>query len=331
MKIKSIIGIIFLILILCVSVSAAEETHTHCVCGGDAPAGHTCSDIVWKEWNGENITEPGNYYLTQSYGAVDRNIYILADAHICLNGCRIDFLTNRSVTIESGVSVSFCDCSEQNSGGIGGARGLATVAVYGNLDVYQGYYSSTHCAIYNYSTGTVNFYNGKINANGSSYPNGLTNSKGTLNVYDGIFHGYNLDICKYSGTVSVMGGIYTKEVPAELLAEGYECVQNPDSSWYRYKVQKINKITISNNNDQIHVFNPDSVGYEDITVLAVYYLDDINFVVAIDPQVDILADTTTYIPVSEDIDMNQVVRVKVFLWYDLVNLKPIPQSASPLE
>ena len=333
MKIKSIIGIIFFMLILCVSANATDETHTHCICGGDVPAGHTCSDIVWKEWNGENITEPGNYYLAQHYGTPDRNITISADAHICLNGYRISFLTNRSVTIESNVSVSFCDCSEDNSGGISSAQCLATVAVYGNLDVYQGSYTSTDCAIYNYSTGTINFYNGKINANGSpyGYPNGINNSKGTLNVYDGIFYGYNMDICKYSGTVVVMGGIYTKQVPADLLAEGYECVPNPDDNWYRYKVQKIMKITISNNNDQIHVFNPDSVGYEDITVLAVYYLDETHFVVAIDPQADILADTTTYIPVPEDIDMNQVVQVKVFLWYDLVNLKPIPQSACPLE
>ena len=308
-----------------------KKPHTHCVCGGDIPAGHTCSDIVWQEWNGENITEPGNYYLTTSMGAVDRNITITADAHICLNGNDIGFLTNRSVNIESGVSVSFCDCSEENTGGIGGAQGLATVAVYGNLDVYQGYYRSTHSAIYNYSTGTVNFYNGKINANGSSYPNGVTNEKGVFNIYNGKFHGYNMDICKYSGTVSVMGGIYTKEVPADLIADGYECVANPDDSWYRYKVQKVKKITVSNNNDQIHIFNPGSVSYEDITVLAVYYLDETNFVVAIAPQVDVLADITTYVPVPEDVDMDQVVQVQVFLWYDLVNLKPIPQSAGPLE
>ena len=331
MKIKSLIGIIFLMLILCVSASAADVTHTHCVCGGDVPEGHTCSDIEWKEWNGESITEPGNYYLVNSKIGFDYNINITADAHICFNGCKISFLTNRNVEIESGVSVTFCDCSEGNEGGVGGAQVTAAVMVYGNLDVYQGRYSCTHCAIYNNSTGTVNFYNGRVNANGGSYPDGIINSKGTFNIYDGIFYGYDNDVNRYSGTISIMGGIYTKQVPADLLAEGYECVPNPNDSWYRYKVQKIMKITISNNNDQIHVFNPDSVGYEDITVLAVYYLDETHFVVAIDPQADILADTTTYIPVPEDIDMNQVVQVKVFLWYDLVNLKPIPQSACPLE
>lgn len=331
MKIKNFIGIVFLMLILCVSVSAAEESHTHCICGGDIPAGHTCSDIQWTEWNAEDITEPGNYYLANSIKALDNSIEISQDAHICLNGNEISFLTNRDVTIKSGVSVTFCDCSEDNTGKIGGAQVLATISVSGNLDVYQGYYAGTHSAISNQSTGTVNFYNGKINANGSSYPNGVENSKGTFNIYDGKFHGYNEDICKYSGTVSVRGGIFTKEVPQDLIADGYECVTNPDDSWYRYKVQKLTEVTILSSNDQIKIYNPDSVGYEDATVLVICYQNDNGFSVGMNPQVDILPNDTTSIPFPQGISVEQASQVKVFLWYDLENLKPISKSACPLE
>ncbi len=327
MKIKSLIVIAFLVSVLCISVSAAEEPHTHCVCGGDAPAGHSCSDIQWIEWNGENITEPGNYYLASSYGSVNNSIRISHDAHICFNGNKINFLSNREVTIDSGVSVSFCDCSEENTGGVGGAQVTATVMVYGNLDVYQGKYTSSHCAIYNNSTGTINFYNGTINANGSSYTNGIINSNGIFNIYDGIFHGYDRDINKYSGTVSVMGGIFSKEVLADLIADGYECVPNPDNSFYRYKVQKLTKVTILDCDDQIKVYNPDSVGYEDVTILVVCYQDDTDFVVGIDSQVDILPNDTTYIPLPQGIDVEQASQVKVFLWYDLTNIKPICKSA----
>ena len=327
MKVKSIILTVFLMLILCFSVSAAEEQHTHCVCGGDIPAGHTCSDIQWKEWNLENITEAGNYYLTKSSGALDRNIFISKDAHICLNGCSIGFLTNRNIEIQSGVSVTFCDCSSDNTGGVGGAQNLSTISVYGNLDVYQGKYTSTDCAIYNYSTGTVNFYNGRINANGSSYPNGINNSKGTLNIYDGIFHGYNKDINKYSGTVSIMGGIFTKEVPSDLIADGYECVANPDDRFYCYKVQKLNEITILSCDDQIKIYNPDSVSYDDVSLVVVCYQNDLDFVVGVQPKVDILSNGTTYVPLPQGINTDSAVKVKVFVWYDLENIKPVSKSA----
>ena len=308
-----------------------KKPHTHCICGDDVPAGHTCSDIGWKEWNGEKITEPGNYYLASPCGSWDKNIPISADAHICLNGNKISFLTNRSVEIQSGINVTFCDCSEENTGGIGGAQGTATVMVRGNLDVYQGYYTSTHCAIYNNSNGTVKFYNGKINANGSSYPNGIINSQGVFNIYDGIFHGYDNDIEKYSGTISVMGGIFTKEVPADLIAEGYECVPNPNDSWYRYKVQKLTEVTILKSNDQIKIYNPDSVGYEDVAILVICYQGDNDFIAGINPQVDILPGTTTDVPFPQGVDVEQASQVKVFLWYDLVNIKPISKSACPLE
>ena len=197
------------------AVFRTASIHSHCVCGGSvATGGHSHdADLQWTEWKNNYLpAAEGNYYLTtditQESGSVS-GWRPSGDIRICLNGHKVSFTTTsastaNSIGINSGVSLSVCDC--QNTG---------------SFDIINNYTgnSSSACGVFISRGGNFFHYSGSIKVesnvqNGDRNFVGLWNS-GNVCLYDGLFtavssqNSVNAVANASAGGGHIYGGTYT--------------------------------------------------------------------------------------------------------------------------
>lgn len=79
--------------------------HTHGVAGGDGTQ-------VWTEWTGGAFADAGYYYLTDDVNLGTSAVTISKDVHLCLNGQTITGSGSSLFAVNSGGSLTICDCAE---------------------------------------------------------------------------------------------------------------------------------------------------------------------------------------------------------------------------
>lgn len=168
--------------------------HSHCVCVNSAakPADHVCnSQQEWTAITGtKTISEDGAYFLdwTGNKAAsitVSKNV----NAYLCLNGARI--FAGTTIKLNSGATLTICDCSAEGSGSITVSGGATTSPL--TIGASQ----------------TVNLYSGNITGtgNGKSFASvTLSSSTAVFNMYGGSITGGSSD---KGGNVSITRGVFT--------------------------------------------------------------------------------------------------------------------------
>ena len=128
---------------------ARRPSHYHCVCG-EASCGEHGAPVGFTELTALGGTlQGGSYYLSGAVTATS-NITISGTVNLCLNGQELNLNENR-ITINSGGSLTLCDCSAQGDGKITGGSSTngGAVKVEGSFTMYSGAISG------NGSTGDV--------------------------------------------------------------------------------------------------------------------------------------------------------------------------------
>lgn len=167
-----------------------------------------------------------------------------------------------SVKAFAGSTINLTDTEVNSSNGAGGTEAAGGIVNIINCTYNQGGYydhNSTNIAVSN--GGTVNVYSGSYTS--ASYGAYVFNSGGTINIYDGTFESgkavlkadtssgaaapsiINIEDGNFTGeysiangaTLTVSGGLFSKELQPEYCADGYEPVITPDENGM-YTVQK---------------------------------------------------------------------------------------------
>ena len=178
--------------------------HTHGVDGGSSGQAQT-----WTEWTGGAFADAGYYYLTDDVNLGTSAVTISKDVHLCLNGQDITGSGSSLFTVNTGGSLTICDC--QDGGAITNTSTntdrYVIKAEGGALTLYSGAVSSSKGrGIYVNDGSEVTIAGGSITANqyaGIYILNGsLDMSGGTLTYHcnNGIFSN------NAGNTVSVTGG-----------------------------------------------------------------------------------------------------------------------------
>ena len=81
--------------------------HTHGVDGGSSGQAQT-----WTEWTGGAFADAGYYYLTDDVNLGTSAVTISKDVHLCLNGQTITGSGSSLFAVNSGGSLTICDCAE---------------------------------------------------------------------------------------------------------------------------------------------------------------------------------------------------------------------------
>ena len=209
-------------------VAAAEtaEHQAHCVCGGsDTHSGctHTALEGEWKPWDGKsNISESGNYYLTQDVTGSTQ--YWMGGAYtnttemtinLCTNGHSIDS-NYRVFGIAPYVTFNLMNCSATESVLQGAANGTDTGGaihmhaatcvfnLYDNVKIVAKTVEGrtptnggVMCV-----PGVFNMYGGELVGKTVSNTGGALHVTGTFNMYDGTIIGGSAG---WAGSVNVQG------------------------------------------------------------------------------------------------------------------------------
>lgn len=174
------------------------SNHNHPICGREccdhdldgSLDGH--EDVEWQEWDGSDM-DPNNggrqlitgaYYLTTDLN-FDLNLNIVGDVKLCLNNYDISLSSTAIINVNSGNTLTICDCKEDDhtSGVISG--GDIIYVTGGTLNIYSGAISSTaYTAVSGNTTCNFNIYGGSFTSSGGGY---LFANSGTANIYGGIF------------------------------------------------------------------------------------------------------------------------------------------------
>ena len=114
---------------------APASGHTHGVDGGSGSQ-------TWTAWDGTTDLENGAYYLTDNV-KLARVITVSGDAHLCLNGFKIEDAVSDSDThivfrVEDDGSLTICDCSNDETGKVTTSKDAVLFEVNGDLTLYGG-------------------------------------------------------------------------------------------------------------------------------------------------------------------------------------------------
>ena len=120
---------------------APASGHTHGVDGGSGSQ-------TWTAWDGTTDLENGAYYLTDNV-ALARGITVSGDAHLCLNGFKIEDAVSESDThivfrVEDEGSLTICDCSDGEAGKVTTSKDAVLFEVNGDLTLYGGMLRNLH-------------------------------------------------------------------------------------------------------------------------------------------------------------------------------------------
>ena len=137
---------------------APASGHTHGVDGGSGSQ-------TWTAWDGTTDLENGAYYLTDNV-KLARVITVSGDAHLCLNGFKIEDAVSDSDThivfrVEDDGSLTICDCSNDETGKVTTSKDAVLFEVNGDLTLYGG---------------TLQNLSGKADRVALSFPAGSTGS-----------------------------------------------------------------------------------------------------------------------------------------------------------
>ncbi len=179
----------------------------HCVCGTDTAVGDhsTHSDIIFTPWFDATSmpTEGGSYVLADDVTVPD-TWEVTEDTTLCLGGQTLTGTGDAMVIfVNSGVTLTICDCQEIQGKITGGKEGGIYAA--GDLNLYggeitgNGFTQPFGCGGGIYSVGSFNMYGGKIWDNTSENGGGVYQI-GTFNMYGG-------HICQNISTNGPGGGV----------------------------------------------------------------------------------------------------------------------------
>ena len=121
---------------LVLGVEAPVYEHYHGVDGTNG------NPVVWTAWNGTTDLENGAYYLTGNV-ELARGITVSGDAHLCLNGFKIEDAVSESDmhivfrVVDEG-SLTICDCSVGKTGKVTTSKDAVLFEVNGDLTLYGG-------------------------------------------------------------------------------------------------------------------------------------------------------------------------------------------------
>lgn len=163
-----------------------------------------------RSWTGGTFYYNGDYYLNYDI-TVSKRITINKNVRLCLNGHTVTFADGYGFTVESGGSLTICDCK-----GTGGmvrgplqSSGDSSIGVnYGSLTIYGGEYcpDGTGVSIVNY--GTMEIYDGSFGIGINNYAYG--NTYGALTIHKAEFYISDYD-CFYNDakcTMVINGGSF---------------------------------------------------------------------------------------------------------------------------
>lgn len=176
--------------------------HTHGVDGGDGTQ-------VWTEWTGGAFGDAGYYYLTGEVDLGSSAVTINKDIHLCLNGQTITGSGSSLFAVNSGGSLTICDCAE--GGAITNTSTQTSKYVIkaegGALTLYSGAVNSDKGrGIYVDDGSEVTITGGSITANQYA---GINIQNGSLNMSGGTltYHCNNgISSSNAGNTVSITGG-----------------------------------------------------------------------------------------------------------------------------
>lgn len=178
--------------------------HTHGVDGGSSGQAQT-----WTEWTGGAFGDAGYYYLTGEVDLGSSAVTINKDIHLCLNGQTITGSGSSLFAVNSGGSLTICDCAE--GGAITNTSTQTSKYVIkaegGALTLYSGAVNSDKGrGIYVDDGSEVTITGGSITANQYA---GINIQNGSLNMSGGTltYHCNNgISSSNAGNTVSITGG-----------------------------------------------------------------------------------------------------------------------------
>lgn len=185
------------------------EEHAHGV------NGETGDDVTWTAWDPSDQTmlTEGSYYLdqNQSYDGLE-TITISGDVHLCLNGNTMESAADveQFIVLNSGASLTICDCGDNGEISHTGSDNLAGYAIKINgsssLTLYSGTVSSAHESGIWISKGTVNtsftMEGGAVQAEDAAIH--FSSAGGAVTINDG-----TLTYCGKTGIVLADAGAFT--------------------------------------------------------------------------------------------------------------------------
>ena len=182
--------------------------HEHPICGKTCSHTGTHTDIEWKPVSGlDEITEAGNYYLTQDVTS-SKTWTCSSNVNLCLNGHSITRNGDgNAINVTQNATFTLCDCNGSNAGNgkIIGSSGRYGVKIEynGTFFMYSGSISGKGTGVEVSSGSTFNMYGGAIEGNTW---HGVNNS-GTFNMYDGVIKGNNrCGVYNTENTFNMYGG-----------------------------------------------------------------------------------------------------------------------------
>jgi len=216
------------------TLSLSADGHVaHCICGGASEFCDEHANVEWKAYTGGNITESGNYYLTNdAWGSqiqIGQNGAEPITVNICLNGN--DFVNPgfRAFINWNNSTLTFCNCKGESGGRVmagGPAEGASDhtglMMLNGTVNIYEGVtFMRTSERLVTGSGGfsiyggaTLNLYGGTIIGGRGKQGGTLTMYAGsTFNMYGGLVtggtsvgaHGGNLYVD--NANVNIYGGV----------------------------------------------------------------------------------------------------------------------------
>lgn len=189
-----------------ITISATfKASHTHSLSG-------TGNSLTWTPITSlSDITGAGNYYLS---GDITSNTSwtVNNDVNLCLNGHELLFtstVSGKYITVNSGASLSICDCSAGQGGCVHTNKGSYTINNKGTVNLYSGTIDYTApnshiAAIENCAGAILNVYGGKIDSVSKAIRN-----KGTVNISGGTVTAKNDAIQQDDGELTISGGTVT--------------------------------------------------------------------------------------------------------------------------
>ncbi len=157
-----------------------------------------------------NINGAGNYYLADNITSTS-SWTVSSNINLCLNGKTLEFTASsgRYITVNSGASLSICDCSAGQGGCVHTNKGSYTIYNNGTVNLYSGTIDYTApnswTATIENNTGAIfNMYGGMLNSISRTIHN-----KGTVNIFAGTVTAKNDAIQQNDGELTISGGTVT--------------------------------------------------------------------------------------------------------------------------